>query len=811
MKARRRRSIASRNAPARSRNVASEECEPTVDRDDAAQHPQTTGRGEKPGAVKTIPLLFSDNVAKRGTMANAEQEVGLEPISFNYIFSVLWRRRIMIIGAASAMLLAALIYLILAPTRYTATASIVLDVRHLPLVQNETAVEPQQDNDAAVESHTEMIKSASVAAIVLKKLNLADDAEFVGPTLLERWFGNVKTEDSQKEALGTAVRRFGNGLRVSRTATHGYVVAISYTSLDPQKAALIANATAEAYIEDQLQAKFEATNRASQWLQQRIAELRTQATDAFKSIQDFKSQNNLIVDSDGTLETDVELKQLTESLAKARAETALAQSRLADIEAVLSPRNSEDGLPDATVTDALNNSVITKLRQQYLDDKKRAIDWAARYGRTHDAVAHIQSEMATLRREIHEEMERIGETYKSELKVARSREQTIEKRLTEVFQNNSANRQSQVKLQDLETAANSYRSTYEKFLSRYTQAVQQQSFPSTEARIITSAGPGRKTSPKVMLTLGLAILGGVGLGMAAAFIREQIDRRVYARDQLVRGLGVNCISAVPASERAKKSPQLALSAKIRSWGSAARLMQPITQQEGPNPPTLLYNGQSPFSPACEALRNIKVALDMTSGRQDTRTLGLVSALPGEGKSSIAASLAATVAGAGRSVLLIDCDLRNPALTKFFGLHNCAGVLEVLSRRANIDNIVKHNRQYHFDFLCGPTIGRPVHTADLLNSEAMMNILVETKERYDYVVVDLPPILPVIDVRACSHLFDTFALVVEWGRTNIADLVKAFSIAPIVHERLLGVVLNKVDTETMHRIEGYGYPTYGHYV
>src|SRR5262249_28252274 len=154
--------------------------------------------------------------------------------------------------------------------------------------------------------------------IVIKKLKLADDPEFADtPTLLEKLLallekllGNRSAVDPNKEANRTVLEKFEKGLRVTRTAQRSYVVDIAYTSLDAEKAAVIANAIAEAYIEDQLQANFEVANRASRWLEQRIGELRTQATDAFRNIQDFKSQNNLIVSGDGRLATDVELEQL---------------------------------------------------------------------------------------------------------------------------------------------------------------------------------------------------------------------------------------------------------------------------------------------------------------------------------------------------------------------------------------------------------------------------------------------------------------------------------------------------------------------
>jgi succinoglycan biosynthesis transport protein ExoP len=385
-------------------------------------------------------------------------------------------------------------------------------------------------------------------------------------------------------------------------------------------------------------------------LEQRISELRTQATEAFQTVQDFKSQNRLIVSGDGQLATDVELEQLTELLAKARAETVRAHSRLADIEAVLSTQRGDDALPEGTVADALSSPVITDLRQQYFDDNKRAIEWASRYGPNHQTVVDLRSGMANLKREIREEIQRIAETYKSDLKVARSREETIEKRVTEVFQNNSENRQSQVKLRELETAANTYRSTYANFLSRYTQAVQQQSFPSAEARIITFASIGKKSSPTIALDLALAIVGGLAFGAAAALLKQRTDRIIYARDQLIGERGVTCLAILSIPER----PNRVLSSRAKSELRTIVLPKWIfAKQMKAESPRLLYNEAEPFSTTSEALRDIKVAIDHRSNSHETLTLAIVSALPGEGKSSVAASLAATIAKAGRKVLMID--------------------------------------------------------------------------------------------------------------------------------------------------------------
>ena len=215
-----------------------------------------------------------------------------------------------------------------------------------------------------------------------------------------------------------------NNLRVTRLG-RSYIEQIAYTSLDPDKAAKIANAFADAYIEDQLQAKFEATRRASVWLEQRIGELRQQASDAYKEVQDFKSQNSIIIGVDGKLASEVELDQLGIALAKARADTSQARAKLDRISRVLEQRSDKESLniPDPVVTDALSNPVITKLRQQFLDDQNKESEWSARYGSDHQAARNLRAEMAALQRAIWDEISRIAESYKSELQIAKSQEE----------------------------------------------------------------------------------------------------------------------------------------------------------------------------------------------------------------------------------------------------------------------------------------------------------------------------------------------------------------------------------------------------
>ena len=690
-------------------------------------------------------------------------------------------------------------YIAISSSRYTAQADMIIDTKRVTWTQAEMSSENRTIEDASVESEIETTKSEQVGLAVIRRLHLNEDPEFVGAGrgLRQRVFSLFKLtagperESSNDELMRSVLSTVKDNLRVTRLG-RSYIEQIAYTSLDRDKAAKIANAFAEAYIEDQLQAKFEATRRASVWLEQRIGELRQQASDAYKAVQDFKSENSIIIGVDGKLASEVELDQLGIALAKARADTSQARAKLDRISRVLEQRSDKEtfNIPDPVVTDALSNPVITKLRQQFLDDQNKESEWSARYGSDHQAARNLRAEMAAVQRAIWDEISRIAESYKSELQIAKSQEESIDKRMTEVFQKSATTRQSQVHLRELETAANTYRGIYETFLSRFTQSVQQQSFPSTEARVVTVASPPRApSSPKIALTLALATICGLGLGVMSAFAREQMNRQIHTRAELEKLLGTSCLAVLPAFPKQKS-----FAGKLRATEDSGAFRQ--------------ISEVAPFSSTAEALRYIKVAIDLhPSGG---KVIGIVSALPGEGKTTVATGFAAFVAKSGARTLLIDADLRNPAMTRTLGYTNAPGLLNMVADKSDFDDLVITDYKYKFDFLPSSTQIKPSNSSDILNSPTVKDMLRAAKSKYDYVLVDLPPILPVVDVKAVAHLFDAFVLVVEWGSTSTDEIVKAVSSSPILSERLLGTVLNKADEAVMRRFEGYSDRRYTYY-
>jgi polysaccharide biosynthesis transport protein len=691
-------------------------------------------------------------------------------------------------------------YIAISPSRYTAQTDMIIDTKRVTWTQSEMSSENRTVEDASVESEIETTKSEKVALAVIRRLHLTEDPEFIGAGrgLMRRVLSifnldrGPEQKKSNEELIRGVLATFKDNLRVTRLG-RSYIEQIAYTSLDKNKAATIANAVADAYIEDQLEAKFEATRRASEWLEQRIGELRKQASDAYRAVQDFKSENSIIIGVDGKLASEIELDQLGIALAKARADTSQARAKLDRISRVLEQRSDKESsfnIPDPVVTDALSNPVITRLRQQFLDDQNKESEWSARYGTEHQAARNLRAEMSALQRAIWDEISRIAESYKSELQIAKSQEEAIDKRMSEVFQKSATTRQSQVHLRELDTAANTYRGIYETFLSRFTQSVQQQSFPSTEARVVTIASPPNSpSSPKMGLTLALAAFCGLGLGVMAAFAREQMNRQIHTRVQLETLLGASCLAVLPAF--AKQKPLVGKRQATQDTGAFRQISE-----------------VAPFSATAEALRYIKVAIDLHPG--GGKVIGIISALPGEGKTTVATGFAAFVAKSGASTLLVDADMRNPSMTRALGYAGAPGLLNMVADKLDFSELVVTDSKFKFDFLPSSTQIRPSNSSDILNSPAMKDMLKTAKNDYDYVLVDLPPILPVVDVKAVAHLFDAFVLVVEWGSTSTDEILKAVNTSHIVSERLLGAVLNKADEAIMRRFEGYSDRSYTYY-
>jgi succinoglycan biosynthesis transport protein ExoP len=421
----------------------------------------------------------------------------------------LLRRQYMVILFCTLLAVSVgVIYLLTAPPKYTAHASLILDGRKGHFFAQQSILTDTPTDVAWVESQVNIVKSVNIAQRVIKNLHLAELPEFAGSDVdtFSRLFGFIRASQrpsrSESELTRQAVEVFDRSLEASRVGT-SYVLDVGFTSSDPERAAQIANSVADIYIVDQLDARFEANQRASNWLQDRANGLRDQASTAENAVVAFKQQNGIVA-ADGKLMSEQQVSDLNAQLLLARGQTAETRARLDRIEAII--RTNPPTTSDATITDALNNPIINKLRQQYLDLVSREAAWSARYGKNHLAVVNLRNQIYQTRDSILQELKRYAQTYRSDYEIASQRQKSLEKDLASAISQSEKTNRARVELNGLESSARNLRTLYNSFLQHYTESVQQQSFPITEARIISRATrPFEKRSPKKSTHLGSGV------------------------------------------------------------------------------------------------------------------------------------------------------------------------------------------------------------------------------------------------------------------------------------------------------------------
>jgi succinoglycan biosynthesis transport protein ExoP len=661
------------------------------------------------------------------------------------------------------------------------------------------------DDEASVLSQVEIFKSDTIASAVVDKLGLASDPAFMASpgSLIGNVIGIVRSvlsvsewfvsKDARREDLAArhlaAERRLLDNLEVSRVG-RTYVLDIKYTSPSPELSAKIANAFGDIYLVDKLNSKYDATRRASDWLQDRIAELRQKSLDSDLAVQKFRTANNL-VSAGSVLVSDQQLSELNSALIVAQSDTAKAEARLQRIQQIIA-----SGQSDAIVTDVLGSSISNELRQKYLDASKREAQISARLGSNHVQAVRMRSEMSEYQRLMFEELNRIAESYKSDLDVSKAREKSLLDSVAQATGVSATANETQVQLRELEREAETYKNLYQTFLQRYQEAVQQQSFPVTEARVITRANPSDVPShPRKPLIMALFLIMGAAWGCGVGAFREIRDRFFRTGDQVRDVLHLEFLGTMPLiPSKRMPSPEGGSPSKTEMFKTSS-----VSD----------YVIDHPLSPFAETLRSAKLAADFGLAGKDCKIIGVVSSLPGEGKSMTSINLAELLADQGNRTILIDCDLRNPGATRAAGSHVEAGLLEALLEDRDPRSLLLHNPKTGLALLPAVIKHRVPHSSELLASSAMRKVLTTLSSEADYIILDLPPLGPVVDARAIAGRVDGFIMVVEWGRTARRVVRQLLAGETEVKEKCLGVILNKVDQKKMKLYRSYGSSEYYH--
>ena len=699
-------------------------------------------------------------------------------------------------------------YVVSAAPEFTANTALLIDNRRVRAVQDSYDITQGDVMGAAIDSQVELLKSDRIIFAVIDKLQLIRDPEFSQPRpgLISQLFALVRsstdsllqqvaTEEDTERLRRTALDRLRANLEVRRVQ-RTLILELRFRSYDRNKAAFVANGFAEAYLVDQLDSKYEATRRASTWLLDRMAELKQQVLTSDLAIQKFRSDNDLI-SAGGKLINEQQLGEVNSQLVAARAETAKAESRYARLKAIVDTRQT-----DAVVTEAIGNHAIEQLRSKFLSVAKRESEFATRLGPTHGAVVSLRIEMREYERLMFEELGRIAEGYLSEVVIAKSREQSVRASLQGLVGIHASANETAVVLRELEREAETYRSLYQSFLQRYQEAVQQQSFPITEARVITNAlVPLGPSHPKSTIILALSLLLGGALGVALGAMRELRDR-TYRTEEQVRELGLEFLGMLQSVTKTKnKKPWLREHNPGKQESGTARVLRPHVSN------VMRHTLDHPLSNFAEVFRAIKISADLTLAGRTPKIVGIISVLPGEGKSTVAKNLASLLAHQGARALLIDADLRNPGLTRAVAPEAEAGLAQAVLEDKPIKDLLYREEESKLDVLPAVLQRRLPHVSEFLASAGMKSVLKQAEQDYEWIVLDLPPLGPVVDVRAIVRQIDAFVLVVEWGKTTRRLVRATLGADRQIHAKCLGVLFNKVNMKKLKLYEADGSKTY----
>lgn len=725
-------------------------------------------------------------------------------------------------GAVGVGVLLGFVYLFQTIPTYTSSVSILIDARKVGMTAS-TPLEGSLTFEAgAIESQLQILMSDKLAGSVVTRLGLQNNSAFLDPedtffakriadvtgalrSFLDWIRGNSPSPQiidlPEPYRLLVASKRLQGNLEVNRVG-RTYVFKVNYTDRDPTLAQSIAGQYANAYLEDQLDSKFDTTRRATNWMEERIRDLRSQSLAADEAVQKYKADNNLVAAS-GRLLDDQTLTDATTRLTVAQNALDTASARYQRLKQIVDNQDL-----NASLTESLDNPNISELRARYLQSAKLDSEITAQYGADHQAAQKARRDMAEYTRLIFAELGNLLPGYESDVSIAQSQVTSVQNTIDQLRQTSAVNDSAMVKLRSLEQEAETLKVLYSTFLQKAQEMQQQQSFPVTDARVISDASiPTSPSSPKkpLILLIFLAVGGATGLGIG--LFREWRDRGIRTATQIRDELGLEFIANIPVIELPvgpAPAPRPRQPGELRSADGA-----PVRRQTLSSDRMLQRVVDDPFSHFAESIRALRFKMSTEFPKRKGIVIGMVSMFPDEGKTTIAKNLASSIALQGTSTMLIDGDLRNPRLTASLLSGPKTGLVDVLSSRANLSDVTAYEPETGLSFLAAGTRTRAI--ADIFGSVKAQELIDHLRRHYDVIIIDFPPVGALTDAMAAANMVDGYFFVAHWGKTPRHVIREFTENHPEVTDKVLGVVLNKVDLNKLGRYGSYqGNPEYGKY-
>jgi succinoglycan biosynthesis transport protein ExoP len=699
-----------------------------------------------------------------------ESEPAERGVDLRKYLHFIWRHWIFILSVAALTFLVGVTYLASATPLYTATTQVLLEQRERAPAGDTLLNEGRIDTFWYVDNQLAILRSDSLLRRVAIKERLVPVSTEEPPTA-----GQTPDEAAARERKTVdAINRIRGALKVSRRPM-AQVLDIAVTWEDPVRAGQLANAVADAYVVDQLDARLESAKRASGWLSDRLIELRRQLRDSEEAVAMFRRDHGLTRVGPTVALNDQQLTELNSKLITARTEAAESKARADFLSDLAAGKKILTSVPESMLS---ASGLMVALRGKLADASQREADLLARYNSRHPAVVNVEAEKRDIERSIAAETQRMAQTVRSEYGLAKARLEAIEQSMREATGQGALDNDDAVRLRELERTAAVNKSLFEDFLQKAKITDEQATFRARDVRVITPAQAGGQSFPEYRKVLLIALFIGIGLGVGGAAAIEVLKAGFTTTREVEESLGL----PVLASVRQLTTSQLV--------------------NDGKSFPVPLYQLHHPLSPFSEAMRTLRSGIHMSDVDQPPKIIQVTSSRPGEGKTTIAVSLAISAASAGLRVVLVDADLRHPSASRIFKLEQEKGLVDVLIGALPVEKASRAFRDLKLMII--PAGGKSLNPPDVLGSERMKMLISRLKETFDYVVLDTPPVGPVVDPIVVSHLVDKTVFVVQWAATP-RDLVETSIRQLSSQKRLAGVVFNSVNQSRAKKYGGeYSY-------
>jgi uncharacterized protein involved in exopolysaccharide biosynthesis/Mrp family chromosome partitioning ATPase len=700
------------------------------------------------------------------------------------ILAAIHRNRRLALFWGSAAAVAVLVVTFFLTPMYRSTAVIMLDTRHEQVVDLQAVLSNLPSDTFVVDSEVQVLQSPALAHRVIAKLHLDKDPEFNGSLRpqnpISQAIGAVKSgvrmllsyagvkpasDVSSADRTGESVTQaFEKNLTVSRQGLT-YVINIGFWSEDPAKAVRIVNAVAQTYIEQQKDMKANATHEANVLIARHVEKLKKQVHDAEQAVADYKSKHGLL-NAVGAPLTEQEITALNTQLASAQAQQAEEEGKLAaDLQQYHS--GGTGGVGQAAMSDT-----VRELRGQQATLLQENADLSKRYGPKHPARIKVQNQLAAINGAIAAEVKRIISQQKAVTEAARQRTASLSASVNRDRNTLALNNSAGVKLAELQRDADAVRGVYESFLNRLKQTSSQEDLQDADAQIVSPGNiPLKPSRPSWTLAAAIAVLCAFLASAAAILLKEFLDRGVRSPEEAEAAVGMPVIAVVPRIAKA----------------------DPVS-----------YVVKRPMSDFAEAIRNLRTSLFLSRSGSPPKVVALMSALPHEGKTTTTLALGRQAAESGARVVIIDADMRQRAMSSYVRQPIRNGLVELLDGSAPLDSCLYHDPLSNAMIL--PIANGDMAGKDIFFSHDLGHVFDALRKRFDIVLVDTAPLLPLAEPRVVASHADSVVMLTRWRETSRSAMQEAARLIRTLDVPVAGMALTYTD---MKLIDSFGYAARSH--